>query len=447
MNTLIQECMNSIDKLAINDYNAEVQESMALLDVYTKAANILRYSAGSDLSSCRSFMEYAEPMLVVQESDDELWTFKFRHDKRDGSGQEHMFWSLLLAIPRLFAAIFTFIGKGLTKLLTGETSAKAASKDAAKAVADEVGDDVEKLLKASNELIAKAIADAQAAKLKGMKDNAFACTMLNKEAFDESNFKALRAGTYEGAFYIMPPFSIPEYIEELKKYGTEVIGKFTYDTSEEFEKILTDAGATEEFRKRLMLGAVKSLEKMLNESSTKLTKAKSVRQIQHDSGKAWVSSIDGYDPEASKMTPAEFYKSLNELQKLTKLNVDEANKLKAEIERLRSAAANAGTAIPTEWEAVFKQIIDYTQKYNESMLTRTTMIFDIPANYISGVQSIKKNRKSIFEIFKGKDNAPAGDETMQKTRENLEREIQAESAVPDVRDAYYQDDNITAAAY
>lgn len=458
MNTLVQECMNSIDKLAINDFNAEVEESVALLDVYSKAANILEYYEGEDLSAFRCFSEYAEPRFIQEteeKSEDKLWDFEFRHDKKDGSGKERLFWSILLVIPRLFIAIFKFIGRGLQKLFTGETGAKKASSTAGKALADATPEEKAEIIAGlSYDIISKNIVILQEEKLKNMKDNEFSCIMLNKEAFAPENFKAMRAGTYENTFYIMPPFVISKYIEELKNYNAMVVAKFNETIPDEIKKALEDANAWEKVNEKAQTDITNASHKLTADSKNKLTKAETIRNIQSKSGKSWVTSVEGYDPEKAKITPGDFYKALNELHKVTKLVTQETEKTKAQIAEIERKASS-GTVIPAEALQWLKTFASDTKAYNESMMQRTTMLFDIPENYVRDTMTCAKNSKTLIEKllgkFKGKDSDDRPDDSntegFKNTRAILDREMHSESAVPDVRDAYYQDDNITAVAY
>ena len=208
MNSLIQECLKSIEALDMNSYEKEMAVCEAFIDTYDRAAQVLEYYRGDDLSPLQLFASEPVQQIIVEDatistgnapdanqqqtanaqnnesplldnkpattnaaaktpvsseskeasSDDskkskeDLWEFEFRHNKSGSKEKEHILVSILLVVPRFIQAIGKLIWRGLKRIFTG----KEAVKKNEQIVSAEI-DAISKKEQQSSEEVAKAI--------------------------------------------------------------------------------------------------------------------------------------------------------------------------------------------------------------------------------------------------------------------------------------------------
>ena len=208
MNSLIQECLKSIEALDMNSYEKEMAVCEAFIDTYDRAAQVLEYYRGDDLSPLQLFASEPVQQIIVEDatistgnapdanqqqtanaqqnsgsplldnkpattntaktpvsseskeasSDDskkskeDLWEFEFRHNKSGSKEKEHILVSILLVVPRFIQAIGKLIWRGIKRIFTG----KEAVKKNEQIVSAEI-DAISKKEQQSSEEVAKAI--------------------------------------------------------------------------------------------------------------------------------------------------------------------------------------------------------------------------------------------------------------------------------------------------
>ena len=180
MNSLIQECLKSIEALDMNSYEKEMAVCEAFIDTYDRAAQVLEYYRGDDLSPLQLFASEPVQQIIVEDatistgnapdanqqqtantqnngsplldnkpattdaaaktpvsseskkassedskkSKEDLWEFEFRHNKSGSKEKEHILVSILLVVPRFIQAIGRLIWRGLKRIFTGKEAVK-----------------------------------------------------------------------------------------------------------------------------------------------------------------------------------------------------------------------------------------------------------------------------------------------------------------------------------
>ena len=209
MNSLIQECLKSIEALDMNSYEKEMAVCEAFIDTYDRAAQVLEYYRGDDLSPLQLFASEPVQQIIVEDatistgnapdanqqqtanaqqnsgsplldnkpattdaatktpvsseskeassedskkSKEDLWEFEFRHNKSGSKEKEHILISILLVVPRFIQAIGKLIWRGIKRIFTG----KEAVKKNEQIVSAEI-DAISKKEQQSSEEVAKAI--------------------------------------------------------------------------------------------------------------------------------------------------------------------------------------------------------------------------------------------------------------------------------------------------
>lgn len=209
VNSLIQECLKSIEALDMNSYEKEMAVCEAFIDTYDRAAQVLEYYRGDDLSPLQLFASEPVQQIIVEDatistgnapdanqqqtanaqqnsgsplldnkptatnaaaktpvsseskeassndskkSKEDLWEFEFRHNKSGSKEKEHILVSILLVVPRFIQAIGKLIWRGIKRIFTG----KEAVKKNEQIVSAEI-DAISKKEQQSSEEVAKAI--------------------------------------------------------------------------------------------------------------------------------------------------------------------------------------------------------------------------------------------------------------------------------------------------
>lgn len=209
VNSLIQECLKSIEALDMNSYEKEMAVCEAFIDTYDRAAQVLEYYRGDDLSPLQLFASEPVQQIIVEDatistgnapdanqqqtanaqqnsgsplldnkpaatnaaktpvssnetkeassndskkSKEDLWEFEFRHNKSGSKEKEHILLSILLVVPRFIQAIGKLIWRGIKRIFTG----KEAVKKNEQIISAEI-DAISKKEQQSSEEVAKAI--------------------------------------------------------------------------------------------------------------------------------------------------------------------------------------------------------------------------------------------------------------------------------------------------
>lgn len=187
MNSLVQECLQSIEALGINSYEKEMAVCEAFIETYDRAVQVLEYYGGDDLSPLQLFASAPVQQIIVEaeatitggnapdanppsteqqqqtvssplldnsstqsnttttntaaktpvssetkeassddskKSKEDLWEFEFRHNKNGSKEKEHILLSILLVVPRFIQAIGKLIWRGIKRIFTGKEAVK-----------------------------------------------------------------------------------------------------------------------------------------------------------------------------------------------------------------------------------------------------------------------------------------------------------------------------------
>ena len=68
VNSLIQECLKSIEALDMNSYEKEMAVCEAFIDTYDRAAQVLEYYRGDDLSPLQLFASEPVQQIIVEDA-------------------------------------------------------------------------------------------------------------------------------------------------------------------------------------------------------------------------------------------------------------------------------------------------------------------------------------------------------------------------------------------
>lgn len=157
MNTIVEACLKSITDINESELMGEISACEALLENYEKAARIMEYHGEFNIKPMNVIMEEetaqnstqpaAQPAANTQQQNNATktdnngnkpaWEFNPRRDKKDGSGKESMFWSILTFIPRLIVAVIRFIGRSIKNLFSGKKASDEAAANVTKAIAED----------------------------------------------------------------------------------------------------------------------------------------------------------------------------------------------------------------------------------------------------------------------------------------------------------------------
>lgn len=156
MNTIVEACLKSITDINESELMGEISACEALLENYEKAARIMEYHGEFNIKPMNVIMEEetaqnaqstAQPAANTQQQSNTAktdnngnkpaWEFDPRRDKKDGSGKESMFWSIIAFIPRLIVAVVRFIGRSIKNLFSGKKASDEAAANVTKTLAED----------------------------------------------------------------------------------------------------------------------------------------------------------------------------------------------------------------------------------------------------------------------------------------------------------------------
>lgn len=187
MNTLVEECLTSINALDTNSYEKEMAVCEAFVETYNRAMHVLEYYRGDDLSPLQLFASSPIDQVIVEaetaptptdtpppvddnqakaqsirsvagadptgsgtggqtttdtanatndtneadknkKSEEKLWDFEFRHNKENSKEKENIVISILFAVPRFIAAIGKLIYRGVKRAFSDKNVVKSNDK-------------------------------------------------------------------------------------------------------------------------------------------------------------------------------------------------------------------------------------------------------------------------------------------------------------------------------
>lgn len=153
MNTIVEACLKSINDVNENKFMAELDACNALFESYEKAMHIMEYYGTNNFSflpakiiteaeeaqnppvannnaqpvqSAANNQQQQTPQQNNVNREKPAWEFQARQDKKDGSGKESLFVSIIAFIPRLIIAVIKFIGRSLKNLFGGKNKTEQA---------------------------------------------------------------------------------------------------------------------------------------------------------------------------------------------------------------------------------------------------------------------------------------------------------------------------------
>lgn len=436
MNSLVNECIKSIDAIDTNSYASELAICESLLDAYSHAAMILECCNGDDLSPFSCFTESAISHVYQESDDDEkLWEFEPRRDKKNGVGKENILWSIIAFIPRLLYAIGRFIVRGLKQIFTSKKACEEMEKNLVEKVHMTKKEQRDEETKTWYNSLVNSIYNNQDAEVNKMVGNigrdsegnlvnifAFA---LNEELFAPSAFEKGRGGVYENVFYLFPVTNIREFIDAVRQYHAEVVRV----CSIQFKSMLeNDIG--EKKSDSLIRNLITQSAKIAGQFETRVRLASSVASMQKSTKRPNVK-IDGIDSMDYRITPKEYYTLCDELSKVSSLIVADSKDIENSIAKLRENPDKFTATLDEGYEKLLKNL----KICGHSISVISSAIFGIGKLY---PLMLKNLSKEFNHSVLSSDRKELNKLTSSKIKE---------SAVTEMGDSFYQDENISAAAY
>lgn len=476
MNSLVEECLTSINALDTNSYEKEMAVCEAFVETYNRAMHVLEYYRGDDLSPLQLFASSPIDQVIVEaetaptptdtppsvddnqakaqsirsvagadptgsgtggqtatdtanatndtneadkdkKSEEKLWDFEFRHNKKDSKEKENIVISILFAVPRFIAAIGKLIYRGVKRAFSDKNVVKSNDKSIDDALNKIVGDNANQpdAPKEKSE-IANAVLNyimqlhAVVPRL-GMGDeelkNRIQQTQEKMKQIDTiqkypfilgytdnskktpENFRSNAQGeVMTGALYIFPSFNIDDLINTLKAYHAGCVSKL----NEAFEMIASanNPGACEKAFKTLnedyFVKAIKKLDQMIETSDFILKK-------QAETNEPRVQLPDGTDAgTAYSLTVDRFYELGDTLAKAVELIMKDSEILNEKLSKIKKGAKDTehGGKFTKEMAAGAKALVNNLKQFNEKMNILNTRYMDINVNVKTQSDEVKR---------------------------------------------------------
>lgn len=162
MNSIVDACLKSINDINENEFMAEMNVFDALLENYNKMLCLMEYdtsrvfvesevaqnpppvkldntqlTAQTQNAPTSNIVDNTRKLMDYANGKNGAWEFNPRPDKKDGSGKESMFWSIIAFIPRLIVAVVRFIGRSIKNLFSGKKASDEAAANVTKTLAED----------------------------------------------------------------------------------------------------------------------------------------------------------------------------------------------------------------------------------------------------------------------------------------------------------------------
>lgn len=477
MNSLVEECLTSINALDTNSYEKEMAVCEAFVETYNRAMQVLEYYRGDDLSPLQLFASSPIDQVIVEmdtdtppsvndnqakidsinavagadpitltpgngtggqttadtntnattndtneadkdkKSEEKLWDFEFRHNKKDSKEKENIVISILFAVPRFIAAIGKLIYRGVKRAFSDKNVVKSNDKSIDDALNKIAGDNANQpdAPKDKSE-IANAVLNyimqlhAVVPRL-GMGDeelkNRIQQTQEKMKQIDTSqkypfilgyndsskktpeNFRSnAQDGVMTGTLYIFPSFNIKDLINSLQAYHAACVSKL----NEAFEMIASanNPKSCEKAFKTLnedyFVKAIKKLDQMIETSDFILKK-------QAETNEPRVQLPDGTDAgTAFSLTVDKFYELGDTLAKAVELIMKDSEILNEKLSKIKKGAKDTehGGKFTKEMAAGAKALVNNLKQFNEKMNILNTRYMDINVNVKTQSDEVKR---------------------------------------------------------
>lgn len=477
MNTLVEECLTSINALDTNSYEKEMAVCEAFIETYNRAMHVLEYYRGDDLSPLQLFASSSIDQVIVEmdtntpppvddnqtkaqsindvanadpttltpgngtggqttadaatatatndtneadkdkKSEEKLWDFEFRHNKKDSKEKENIVISILFAVPRFIAAIGKLIYRGVKRAFSDKNVVKSNDKSIDDALNKIAGDNANQpdapkdkseiantlfnyimQLHAvvprtgmSNEELTSRIQQTQEKmnQIDTSQKYPFILGYNDSSKKTPENFRSNAQGeVLTGALYIFPSFNIDDLISTLKIYHASCVSKL----NEAFEMIgsANNPGACEKTFKTLnedyFVKAIKKLNQMIETSDFILKK-------QSETNDPRVQLPDGTDAgTAYSLTVDRFYELGNTLAKAVELILKDSEILNEKLSKIKKGAKDTehGGKFTKEMAAGAKALVNNLKQFNEKMNILNTRYMDINVNVKTQSDEVKR---------------------------------------------------------
>ena len=486
MNSLVEECLTSINALDTNSYEKEMAVCEAFVETYNRAMQVLEYYRGDDLSPLQLFASSPIDQVIVEmdtdtppsagtsdtnstttsnsvndnqakiqsinavananlqtltpgtgtegqtdtanatndtneadkdkKSEEKLWDFEFRHNKKDSKEKENIVISILFVVPRFIAAIGKLIYRGVKRAFSDKNVVKSNDKSIDDALNKIAGDNANQLDAPKDKSeIANSILN-HILQLRAVVPNT---SMGNEElanrikqieekmnqidtrqkypfilGFDDAskhtpeNFRGnARGGVIDGTLRIYPSFEINQLILTLKGYHAACVSKL----NETFEMIVSanNPGACEEAFKTLNEGyfvkAIKQLDQMIETSDL-------ILKTQAETNNPIVQPVNGIDATKFALKVEQFYSLGDELAKAVELIMKDSEILNEKLSKIKKGAKDTehGGKFTKEMAAGAKALVNNLKQFNEKMNILNTRYMDINVNVKTQSDEVKR---------------------------------------------------------
>lgn len=469
MNSLVEECLTSINALDTNSYEKEMAVCEAFVETYNRAMQVLEYYRGDDLSPLQLFASSSIDQVIVEmdtndnqakaqsinyvadadpttltprngtggqtatdtatatndtneadkdkKSEEKLWDFEFRHNKKDSKEKENIVISILFAVPRFIAAIGKLIYRGVKRAFSDKnvvksndksiddalnkiTSDNANQPDAPKdksEIANTLFNYIMQLHAVvprtgmSNEELTSRIQQTQEKmnQIDTSQKYPFILGYNDSSKKTPENFRSnAQDGVMTGTLYIFPSFNIDDLIGTLKIYHASCVSKL----NEAFEMIgsANNPGACEKTFKTLnedyFVKAIKKLNQMIETSDFILKK-------QSETNEPRVQLPDGTDAgTAYSLTVDRFYELGDTLAKAVELILKDSEILNEKLSKIKKGAKDTehGGKFTKEMAAGAKALVNNLKQFNEKMNILNTRYMDINVNVKTQSDEVKR---------------------------------------------------------
>lgn len=475
MNSLVQECLTSINALDTNSYEKEMAVCEAFVETYNRAMHVLEYYRGDDLSPLQLFASSSIDQVIVEmdtntppttvndnqakaqsinavadadpttltprngtggqtttdnanatndtneadkdkKSEEKLWDFEFRHNKKDSKEKENIVISILFAVPRFIAAIGKLIYRGVKRAFSDKNVVKSNDKSIDDALNKITSDNANQpdapkdKSEIANSILNHILQLRAVVPSTSMGDEELSNRIQQTEekmnqidtrqkypfilGFDDAskhtpeNFRGnARGGVIDGTLRIYPSFEINQLILTLKGYHAACVSKL----NETFEMIVSanNPGACEEAFKTLNEGylvkAIKQLDQMIETSDL-------ILKTQAETNNPIVQLVNGIDATKFALTVEKFYSLGDELAKAVELILKDSEILNEKLSKIKKGAKDTehGGKFTKEMAAGAKALVNNLKQFNEKMNILNTRYMDINVNVKTQSDEVKR---------------------------------------------------------
>ena len=440
MNSIVDACLKSINSVNENEFEAELNACNALLEGYEKAIRLMEYCGTDNLQfpflmsaeviteaeaqqnpqPAQNAQPAAQPATQTQNTQQQAttanntsngnkpaWEFNARPNKKDGSGKENLFISILAFIPRLIFAVVKFIGRSIQNLFSGKKASDAAAQNITNAAAQANSDTIY-----SDEALLKMFEEAG---IQGFPPFKFV-----RGEYHTGNFQnAVITNDANGnpvELNIIVPFNIADVVVNMKTLATDICDQlikmlntlFSHRTEEGNLKVATlkneDIAAFEN-KIGALIKTISSQNETIAQTEEKQSNSKSLI-VSDENGNL---SVKGYKPSA-------IWDNLSMLTQIQKLITDKNTKIEALVKKFEETD---NRATPEEGSLEnLKKCIENLKKATTLACGQVSKVGSYISRYQSALNAVNNKLSSGgLTIFKPKTDATEA-EALQNSAKN-----------------------------